>query len=178
MRKPAAVAEKAAAGFGSVDEVLALVRSRGGRATSSRRILLEVLFDSSDHLSVEELTAAVQDRAPDVHVSTIYRNLEDLQRLGVVVHSHLGHGPATYQLASLAHAHFVCERCGRRFEASDDLFRGLARAAKARLGFAINPHHFAIQGRCADCQAEPDDAAALDPSEPGRGSTWTGGREA
>jgi len=160
MRRPSVVAEEAVARFGSVDEVLALVRSRGGRATPSRRILLEVLFESNDHLSVEELTAAVQERAPDVHLSTVYRNLEDLQRLGVVVHSHLGHGPATYQLAGLAHAHFICERCGRRFEASDDLFRGLARAAKARLGFAINPHHFAIQGRCAECQAAPGEGPA------------------
>lgn len=153
MAKQTGLSEQAVAGFGSVEAVLELVRARGGRATSSRRILLEVLFDASDHLSVEELAAAVQERAPDVHLSTIYRNLEDLQRLGVVVHSHLGHGPATYQLASLAHAHFICEECGRRFEASDDLFRGLARAAKARLGFSIDPHHFAILGRCAECEA-------------------------
>ncbi len=151
MRKPAGLSDRAEAGFGSVQEVLELVRERGGRATSSRRILLEVLFCAQDHLSVEQLASAVQERAPDVHVSTVYRNLEDLQRLGVVAHSHLGHGPATYQLASQAHAHFICEECGRRFEASDDLFTGLARAAKARLGFSIDPHHFAIQGRCADC---------------------------
>jgi Fe2+ or Zn2+ uptake regulation protein len=140
--------------FSSVDEVIALVRARGGRATSSRRILLEVLFHAKDHLSVEDLAAAVQARAPDVHISTIYRNVEDLQRLGVIVHSHLGHGPATYQLASLAHAHFICEECGAMIEAADDLFRGLAKAAKARLGFSIDPHHFAILGRCAACDAK------------------------
>ena len=38
-------------------------------------------------------------------------------------------------------------------EASDDLFSGLARAAKRKLGFSIDPHHFAILGRCADCEA-------------------------
>ena len=141
--------------FSSVDDVLALVRARGGRATSSRRVLLEVLFEAADHLSVEELAEAVQARAPDVHVSTIYRNLEDLQRLGVVVHSHLGHGPATYQLASLAHAHFICSECGTMIEAPDDLFRGLARSAKSRLGFSIDPRHFAILGRCAACDAAP-----------------------
>lgn len=135
----------------SVDEVLDLVRARGGRATSSRRVLLEVLFQADDHLSAEEIGARVQARAPDVHISTIYRNLEDLQRLGVVNHSHLGHGPATYQLASSAHAHFICEGCGKMIEAPDELFRGLARTAKERLGFSIDPHHFAILGRCADC---------------------------
>ena len=136
----------------SVDDVLALVRSRGGRATASRRILLEVLFEAEGHLSAEELTEAVCACAPDVHISTIYRNLEELQRLGVVVHSHLGHGRATYQLATLAHAHLICEGCGETIEAPDELFRPLARLARNRLGFTIDPHHFAILGRCKACR--------------------------
>jgi Fur family ferric uptake transcriptional regulator len=135
----------------TVDDVIALLRSRGGRATSSRRVLLEVLFEAEGHLSAEELTEAVRARAPDVHVSTIYRNLEDLQGMGVLVHTHVGHGPATYQLASSAHAHFVCEECGAMLEAPEELLRSLARGARDRLGFAVNPRHFAILGRCAAC---------------------------
>jgi Fur family ferric uptake transcriptional regulator len=135
----------------TVAGVLDLVRARGGRATPSKRVLLEVLFDAEDHLSVEALAEAVQARIPDVHLSTIYRNLEDLQELGVIVHSHLGHGPATYQLATLAHAHFICEVCGKAVEAPDAMFAGLAKTAKAELGFTIDPHHFAILGRCGDC---------------------------
>src|SRR5580693_2591482 len=111
MSRPLAPRDPEQVELTSVDDVLALVRARGGRATSSRRILLEVLFEADGHLSAEDLTEAVQARAPDVHISTIYRNLEDLQRLGVVVHTHLGHGAATYQLASLAHGHFICEEC-------------------------------------------------------------------
>lgn len=135
----------------TVDDVLALVRARGGRATSSRRVLLDVLFEAEDHMTAEDLTEAVQARTPDVHISTVYRNLEDLQRLGVIVHSHLGHGPATYQLASLAHAHFICSSCGARVEAPDEWFAGLAKNARAKLGFTIDPHHFAIVGLCASC---------------------------
>ncbi|HXW35019.1 MAG TPA: transcriptional repressor [Acidimicrobiales bacterium] len=149
---PSGVAEEVPS---SVEDALELVRSMGGRATSSRRILLEVLFASTGHMSADEIADAVQVRAPDVHLSTIYRNLEDLERLGVVVHTHLGHGPATYQLASLAHAHFICEVCGSRFEAPDELFKGLARSAKARLGFSIDPNHFAIHGKCRDCSSVP-----------------------
>ncbi len=147
----------------SVDEVFNLLRARGGRATSSRRVLLEVLFEARGHLSAEELAAAVQEKAPDVHLSTIYRNVDDLQKLGVIVHSHMGHGPATYQLASLAHAHFICERCGATLEAPDELFVDLARTVRDTLGFAIDPHHFAMQGLCSRCQggatARPEPAA-------------------
>jgi Fe2+ or Zn2+ uptake regulation protein len=122
--------------------------------TESRRTLLEVLFEAGEHKSAEELAGAVQERAPDVHISTIYRNLEDLQQLGVIVHSHLGHGPATYQLASLAHAHFICEACGATLEAPDELFRGLADTVRAKLGFSIDPHHFAMLGLCRACRGQ------------------------
>jgi Fur family ferric uptake transcriptional regulator len=143
--------------FTSVDGVLAYLRARGGRITSSRRILLQVLFDADGHMSAEALAEAVQKRAPDVHLSTIYRNLEELQDLGVISHSHLGHGPSSYLLASHAHAHFVCADCGTMIEAPDELFRGLARTAKTKLGFSIDPNHFAILGRCASCSVGSPD---------------------
>ncbi len=145
--------ERAERPLEGVEDVLALVRSRGGRATASRRILLEVLFEAAEHLSAEELTRAVQTRAPDVHLSTVYRNLEELEELGVVAHTHLGHGPATYQLAELAHAHLLCEHCGKSFEAPPAYFAGLKAAALADLGFTIDPRHFAVLGQCQDCAA-------------------------
>ena len=139
--------------FSSVDAVIAYLRSRGSRVTSSRRILLEVLFAADGHMSAEELADAVQTRAPDVHLSTIYRNLEELEQIGVISHSHLGHGPSSYLLASHAHAHFICADCGTMIEAPDAMFRGLARSAKSQLGFTIDPKHFAILGRCSDCSS-------------------------
>ncbi len=151
MTKPSSPKDGAPTEVASVEEALAAVRASGGRATHSKRILLEVLFGTDAHLSAEELAGAVHERAPDIHLSTVYRNLEDLQRIGIVAHTHLGHGPSTYQLASHAHAHFICEECGARVEAPDELFAGLARSAKATLGFDIDPHHFAILGRCSNC---------------------------
>lgn len=135
----------------SVEGALALVREHGGRITSARRFLLRVLFESEGHHTAEELAAEVQELAPDIHLSTIYRNLDELEKLGVIVHAHLGHGPATYHLASSAHGHLVCEGCGKMIEASDELFVSLAQEAEARFGFIIDPHHFAILGRCNDC---------------------------
>ena len=138
------------------DGVLALLREHGGRITSSRRFLFEAIFESPGHSTVEELAAKVQAKAPDVHLSTIYRNVEELEKLGVLVHSHLGHGAATYHLAEGAHSHFVCEGCGVTFEAPDALFRSLSKNARTQFGFEINPHHFAVYGRCRDCRgADP-----------------------
>jgi Fe2+ or Zn2+ uptake regulation protein len=137
-----------------VEEVLALLRARGGRVTTARRQLLEALFESADHRTAEDLAATVQARSPDVHISTIYRNLDELERLGVIVHTHLGHGPASYHLASSPHGHLVCETCGLTIEAPEQLFSGLSRSARDRFGFRIDPRHFAVLGRCRDCEAQ------------------------
>jgi Fur family ferric uptake transcriptional regulator len=136
----------------TMEDALEMLRQGGGRMTSSRRFLLRVLFEDPGHHTAEELARAVQRQAPDVHISTIYRNLEELERLGVIVHSHLGHGPATYHLAGTTHGHLVCESCGKMIEAPHALFAELAAAAETQFGFAIDPHHFAVIGACSDCR--------------------------
>ncbi|MHB2028679.1 MAG: Fur family transcriptional regulator [Acidimicrobiales bacterium] len=138
-----------------IEEVLDLVREHGGRVTTSRRNLLRCLFDNTTHRTAEELAAEVQKLTPDVHLSTIYRNLDELESLGVVVHAHLGHGPATYHLASDSHGHLVCEQCGATFEAPEELFDELVAAAQRTLRFEVDVRHFSVLGRCGDC-AVPD----------------------
>jgi Fur family ferric uptake transcriptional regulator len=131
--------------------VLDLLRANGGRVTTSRRLLLSCLFGDPSHRTAEELAARVQELAPDVHLSTVYRNLEELERLGVVVHTHLGHGPATYHLSTETHGHLVCKTCGAMTEAPGDLFESLAKSALDRFGFTIDPRHFAVLGSCIAC---------------------------
>lgn len=143
-----------------IELVLAQLRARGGRVTTARRLLLEALFESAHHRTAEELGAEIEARAPDVHMSTIYRNLDELERLGVVVHVHLGHGPATYHLATEVHGHLVCERCGNAVAVPDELFGALARKARSRYGFTIDAHHFAVPGRCHNCSASATASAS------------------
>jgi Fur family transcriptional regulator, ferric uptake regulator len=136
----------------AIEDVLALVRRHGGRATPARRLLLNALFASTGHRSAEELAEQVNALAPDVHLSTIYRNLEELERLGVIDSTRLGGGPATYHLASAAHGHLVCEKCGTMTEVPSEVFAGLVRIARDDYGFAISLHRFAVTGRCANCR--------------------------
>jgi len=137
-----------------VEGVLELLREKGGRVTTSRRVLLSCLFESGPHHTAEELAQEVQRIAPDVHLSTIYRNLDELERLGVIIHSHLGHGPATYHLATETHGHLVCEVCDGQMEAPEEFFRDLTTAARQQYGFVVDPRHFAVLGRCAICADE------------------------
>jgi Fur family ferric uptake transcriptional regulator len=142
-------------GVSDIDEALAIVRSRGGRITTTRRLLLEALFNERGHLTADELANLVRRQAPTIHISTIYRSLEDLEQLGLVVHTHVGHGPTAYHLAShissLAHGHFLCEECGSVSEVPSTFFKELSAGALIQFGFKIDIHHLALVGKCRNC---------------------------
>ena len=134
-----------------MERILALLRADGGRVTTARRALIEALLAARAHVTAEDLAARVQAAHPEVHRSTVYRTLEALERLGVVVHSHLGHGGGVYHLADERHQHLVCETCGAVVELPDAEFAPLARAVRKRYGFTIEPGHFALVGTCRAC---------------------------
>ena len=131
--------------------VLDVMRASGVRLTAARRAVVQALVDADDHVTADDLAAAVADAAPDVHRSTVYRTLDALEKLGVVTHVHLGHGRAVYHLTDQLHQHAVCEACGAVVEVHDDVMRDVQARLRRDTGFEIDPHHFALVGRCAHC---------------------------
>ena len=133
------------------EPILGMLRAQGGRVTTCRRAILEAFLGFGGHVTAEALTARVQAAQPDVHESTVYRFLDELERLGVVDHVHLGHGPAVYHLATDTHHHLVCDGCGTVVEVPDELFADLRGRLQTEFGFALQPRHFAVTGRCSAC---------------------------
>ena len=138
----------------TVDELVAQLRDGGSRVTTARRLVLTALVKGAHHPTAEELLVAVRALAPDVHASTVYRNLEELERLGVVVHTHLGHGAATYHLATEAHGHLVCEVCGKVSDIPAHELDDLVARLHDHYGFELEPSRFALLGQCSEHGAE------------------------
>lgn len=134
-----------------IDEILELIRERGGRLTTPRRAIVAALLDADGHVTAEEIADRVQAAHPDVHRSTVYRTLDTLADLGVVEHVHLGHGPAVYHFTDDAHHHLICRTCGAVVEVPADVFAPLARSLRRRFGFDVDARHFALSGLCQDC---------------------------
>ncbi len=122
-----------------------------GRVTTARRALLESLSHSDRHRTAEDLADDVRAAFPAVHRATIYRSLEALTEMGLIEHTHLGHGPAVYHLAEGAHHHLVCEACGAVIEAPATVFEDLSRGLRLACGFEVTSRHFAVMGRCRTC---------------------------
>ena len=137
---------------GRIEQILTQIREHGGRRTPARRLLVTVLLERPGHHSAEELAAAVHARAPDVHLSTIYRHLDELEQLNVIDRTRASQGPATYHLAATDHGHLMCDGCGAITEVPASVFTHLTGTVQASYGFTINPHQLTITGHCADCQ--------------------------
>ena len=148
------------------EAILDRLRASGGRITSTRRALVNALFEHGGHPTAEDLAATVQARHPDVAQSTIYRILDDLEHLGEVQHTHLGHGPAVYHLAEAAHPHLVCEECGLVQELDRATFNKLAGRLARTQGFSVSAGHFAVTGQCHDCATRAS-GAGVRPRKPG-----------
>ena len=122
--------------------------------TAPRRALVEALFSSRGHATAEELVERLRAIDPDAQLSTVYRNLEELEELGVVTHTHLGHGAATYQLVSNSHAHFLCVACGEAIDAPANVFDVLATSVREQTGFEVEQSHFVVEGTCKKCSSK------------------------
>ena len=89
-----------------------VLRSRGLRMTPQRQLVLEAVR-RLEHATPEQVHELVRQQAKSVNLTTVYRSLELLEELGLVTHTHLGHGAPTYHLAGdHQHIHLVCRGCG------------------------------------------------------------------
>ena len=127
------------------------LRSRGYRLTPQRQLVLEAV-GALGHATPEDIATAVRQTASGVNISTVYRTLELLEELGLVQHTHLGHGAPTYSVASDDdHVHLVCRHCGAVQEADVELLGEAVRRLADERGFTLDVGHVALFGRCAGC---------------------------
>jgi Fur family ferric uptake transcriptional regulator len=137
-----------------LDDAVEVLRERGLRVSAARRLLLESLFAADGPQSAEQIAKGVVGRVPESDLTTVYRNLETLEELGVVRHMHLGHGPGLYELSGSGREYLVCERCDMVRAVDRSEVEGVRRAVMKATGFAARFDHFPIFGLCPDCQAE------------------------
>lgn len=147
-------------------ELRQTLHRRGLRMTPQRQLVLDAVAELG-HATPEAVCTRVQQTAPAVNITTVYRTLDLLEQLGVVRHTHLGHGAPTYATAEHEHVHLVCHRCGRVDEIDVTELDGLAATLLASNGFRLDAPHVALSGTCRDCVAEEaaqDDGAAQEAS--------------
>jgi Fur family ferric uptake transcriptional regulator len=131
----------------TVSTAVTSLRVRGMRVTAARRQVIEALFAADGPATAEAIAGGAD-------IASVYRNLDTLERVGLVRHFHAGHGPGLYALTSRHQRGYVaCERCGAHRALPADLLARVTAAVRDAIGYEARLSHFPIVGRCPDCAA-------------------------
>ena len=129
------------------------LREKGYRLTPQRLMILSAIESSRDHISAEEIYAQVAAKYPHVNISTVYRTLELLKKLGMVYEINLGEGRIRYHAEESGHHHhLVCQDCGVVIDIDESTLSSLRDILFRDYNFRAELRHVAIFGLCEKCR--------------------------
>jgi Fur family transcriptional regulator, ferric uptake regulator len=133
----------------SPGEAIQALRESGLRLSTARRLVIEALFAADGPVSA---TALAHDLV--LEESSVYRNLEVLERHGLARHVHLGHGPGLYALVGRDEGEYLyCHRCGKVTLLGPEELDPVREHLREHFGHTARFTHFAIVGLCEPCAA-------------------------
>lgn len=126
----------------------------GYRRGGARRAIVELLDEQPCALSAVEIERELRARDREVSRASVYRVVEELERLGLMQRVEVGQGIVRYEPARAGsghHHHLVCQRCGRLEPFTDaGLERAIHRLSE-RVPLQVSEHEIVIRGACRSC---------------------------
>lgn len=127
------------------------IRAQGVPLTVQRRMVLAAALGRDDHPTADELHAEVAEAVPGIARGTVYRTLDTLVELGLLVRVHHPGSAARYDARLERHHHLVCEACGATRDLDDQDLDRLAIPDTRGLGFRITDFSVHFRGLCRRC---------------------------
>jgi Fur family transcriptional regulator, ferric uptake regulator len=130
-------------------EAIQALRESGLRLSTARRLVIEALFAADGPVSAAALAHDLV-----LEESSVYRNLEVLERHGLTRHVHLGHGPGLYALVGRDEGEYLyCQRCDKVTLLGPEELDPVREHLREHFGHTARFTHFAIVGLCEPCAA-------------------------
>jgi len=131
----------------------ALMHERGYRVTPQRQLILDAICEGDGHTTPDDIYRRVRARSPTVNRATVYRNLDFLCELRLVVAIRWG-DHTYYEIAGeTPHHHLICRSCGCVESLGHDLVKSLFAKIEREQQFAVDMDHLALFGLCRRCRA-------------------------
>jgi Fur family ferric uptake transcriptional regulator len=132
------------------------VSKNGVRLTRQRKILLDLIDKTGEHLDAERLFHLAKERDPKLNRVTVYRTLKLLKEGGLVDELDLMHqaGEQHYYETrrKQEHAHVICLGCGKVEEFFGEPLQRLRRQIELHFGFQVVLARTEVGGYCSHCQ--------------------------
>ena len=127
--------------------------NRGLRLTPQREVLLRVLSQTTGHPTADDMVQRVREVLPTVSHATVYRNLQELVREGLIRTLEVAGTAVQFELNPDDHHHFVCDRCGHVWDVYlSSLDVRINRRRTEMDGFQVNRRDVQLHGVCAGCR--------------------------
>lgn len=139
-----------------------MTRMQPERLPDNYRLVYDVVCEQVEgmHTTAAEIYAEARRRRSGIGHSTVYRALDRLRDLGLILEVRVpGGASALYEPNRPGHAHFMCGRCGR----VEDIEFALAPAqfdeVAATRGVEVTGVSLTLQGVCAECRVQGPEPA-------------------
>ncbi|MBN2202533.1 transcriptional repressor [bacterium] len=138
------------------------LKRNGYRFTSGRKAVLDILGRTHDHLSANDIFVALHPSYPHLGLTTVYRTLDLLANLDLVIRFDFGDGRSRFELAEKVkgdrhHHHLICTGCRKIIDYRDfhdkemELIEATQKKLARRYRFKISNHLMQFFGLCEQC---------------------------
>ncbi|HEY2632586.1 MAG TPA: Fur family transcriptional regulator [Solirubrobacteraceae bacterium] len=135
----------------------ATLAAAGHKRGGARHALIELLAAQECALTAQEIEDAMRDNGTRrVSRASIYRILDELERLRLVQRVEIGQTMVRYERVSDQaehHHHLVCDECGTVMPFSDPGLEHAIDALSQRVPLTVSDHEIVLHGACQDCAA-------------------------
>jgi len=133
------------------------LNEKGWRLTPQREMILNVFqnLPKGEHLSAEDLYNVLQEEGAGISLSTIYRTLKLMARMGILRELELAEGHKHYELNQphpYHHHHLICVRCSKTIEFKNDQILKIGSKAAQKDGYYLLDCQLTIHAVCPTCQ--------------------------
>ncbi len=100
-----------------------MLREHGLRATPQRELIMQILQDSKEHPSAENIYAIIKKLHPSLSLNTVYNTLDVFEQKGLIRKFNVGVNIYRYDANTAHHPHFVCNLCQKVEDLPVDFFK-------------------------------------------------------
>lgn len=126
----------------------------GYKTTKQRKAIVQLLEENITPLHAEEIYLKLKEKGIDLSLSTVYRNLDMLQKQGIVVKAYmLNEDKARFGLASKKN-YLVCQNCKKIVIIDNCPFEKFKEELIEVHGFDILGHSIEVYGICPECKGK------------------------
>jgi Fur family ferric uptake transcriptional regulator len=131
-----------------------ILKREGLKSTKHRNAVLEVLENSDQPISAEQIFIELKEKKNSINISSVYRILESLVSKKLVVKFNItGDNKATYELNRLEHKHrLICSGCKKMYPIDGCPLEEYEKQLKDKMDFDITGHRLEIFGICKECK--------------------------